>query len=87
MTRKLAFSTKSREDLAYWKKMGDSKIQKRISDLLRSIQETPFQGIGKPEPLKHQLSGSWSRRINREHRLVYRVSDEMILVESVRGHY
>lgn len=87
MTRKLAFSTKAQEDLAYWKKVGDSKIQKRVGDLLRSMQETPFEGIGKPEPLKHQLSGSWSRRINREHRLVYRVSDEMIMVESLRGHY
>lgn len=87
MTRKLAFSTKAQEDLAYWKKVGDSKIQKRIGDLLRSIQETPFEGIGKPEPLKHQLSGSWSRRINREHRLVYRLNDELIMVESVRGHY
>ena len=87
MTRKVTFSTKSQEDLAYWKKVGDSKIKKRISDLLHSIQENPFEGIGKPEPLKHQLSGSWSRRINREHGLVYRVSDEMIMVESLRGHY
>lgn len=87
MNRKIAFSDKSKEDLAYWKKIGNSKIQNRTTELLRSIQETPFQDIGKPEPLKHQLSGSWSRRINREHRVIYRVSDEMILVESMKGHY
>ncbi len=87
MTRKLAFSTKAQEELAYWKKMGNATIQKKISDLLRSIQETPFNGIGKPEPLKHQLSGSWSRRINQEHRIVYRVTDEMIMIESIKGHY
>jgi toxin YoeB len=55
--------------------------------LLLAIQENPFEGIGKPEQLKHSLSGSWSRRINQEHRLVYYVKTDTIEIESIRGHY
>ncbi|KAA0989511.1 Txe/YoeB family addiction module toxin [Dyadobacter aurulentus] len=87
MSRKLSFSAKAYEDLQYWKKTGNSSIQKKIEEILRSIIETPFQGIGKPEALKHELAGSWSRRINREHRVVYRVDDEFIKIESLKGHY
>ena len=64
MIRKFDFSDKAQEDILYWKKIGDTKIQKKIQELLMSIQETPFSGIGKPEALRHELSGSWSRRIN-----------------------
>ena len=63
----------ARKDRDYWKKSGNTKIQNRISALLKDILQHPFTGIGKPEPLKHNLKGLWSRRINDEHRLVYQV--------------
>lgn len=87
MIRKLDFSEKAQEDLVYWKKTGNIQIQKKIQELLLAILDNPFQGIGKPEELKHQLSGSWSRRINHEHRIVYQVKDNVILIESIKGHY
>lgn len=79
----------AKKDRDYWKKSGNTKIQNRISALLRDIQRHPFTGIGKPEPLKHNLKGLWSRRINEEHRLVYQVADGMIYVYvlSMRFHY
>ena len=87
MIKKFRYSEKAQEDIAYWKKTGNVKVQKKIQEILQSIQENPFQGIGKPEPLKHELSGSWSRRIDREHRIVYRVMDDLIQVQSLKGHY
>ena len=87
MTRKLDFSEKAQQDINYWKKTGNIKIQKKIKELLLSIQETPFNGIGKPEALKYELSGSWSRRIDQEHRIVYHVTVEFIRVESLKDHY
>lgn len=80
---------KALHDRDYWKQVGDKKIMKRISALLADIMEHPFTGIGKPEPLKGPLQGKWSRRINKEHRLVYSVSDGMIYVYvfSLRSHY
>ena len=79
----------ARKDRDYWKKVGDVQIQNRISALLADILAHPFTGIGKPEPLKHQLKGVWSRRINQEHRLLYRVSDGMVYVYvlAMRYHY
>lgn len=79
----------ARKDRDYWKKSGNTKIQNRISSLLKDILQHPFTGIGKPGPLKHNLKGLWSRRINDEHRLVYQVSDGMIYVYvlSMRFHY
>ena len=76
-------------DREYWKRTGNKAIMKRISALLADIQAHPFSGIGKPEPLKHDLKGLWSRRITQEHRLVYSVSDGMIYVYvfSMRDHY
>lgn len=76
-------------DRDYWKKIGNIAIMKRISALLADIQEHPFSGIGKPEPLKHELQGKWSRRINKEHRLIYSVSDGMLYVYvfSMKDHY
>ncbi len=61
----LVITDKAKEDLRYWKKSGNLPIQKKISQILESIQETPFEGHGKPEPLKYELSGTWSRRINK----------------------
>ena len=76
-------------DLAFWAKTGNKSIQKKINQLLISIQETPHSGIGKPEALKHSLSGLWSRRINTEHRLVYEIDEDqkLIIVHSMKGHY
>ncbi|WP_295721109.1 Txe/YoeB family addiction module toxin [Mucilaginibacter sp.] len=83
----IIFSPQAMEDLDYWKKSGNKIIQKKIQQLIESIQETPFEGIGKPEGLKHQHSGRWSRRINQEHRLVYKVEDQTIIITALRYHY
>ena len=81
------FLDQAQEDIDFWKKSGNKTIQKRITKLLESISKTPYSGIGKPEPLKHELQGYWSRRINEEHRLVYTVKDNRIKVISMRFHY
>ncbi len=83
----IEYTLRAQEDIAHWKKSGNVKIQKKISELLLSIQNSPTLGIGKPEVLKHDLSGLWSRRINREHRLIYQIKDSIIYVISLRGHY
>lgn len=83
---KLVFSERAWEDYLYWQQT-DRKILKRINELIRDIRRSPCDGIGKPEPLKHALSGYWSRRINDEHRLVYRVEGNVILIAQVRYHY
>jgi toxin YoeB len=70
----VGYSAKALEDIVYWKKSGNKKIQQKIATLISSIEETPFTGIGSPEALKYNLTGLWSRRINQEHRLVYEVS-------------
>lgn len=75
------------KDLQDWKTSGNIQIIKRITELTASILESPFTGIGKPEPLKHQYSGKWSRRINKEHRYIYEVRDEILYVFSLKGHY
>lgn len=83
---KLIFATKAWEDYQYWQKT-DKKVLKRINTLIKDIKREPFEGIGKPEPLKHALSGYWSRRINDEHRIVYKIYQESLLVAQVRYHY
>ncbi|MEO8534385.1 MAG: Txe/YoeB family addiction module toxin [Flavobacterium sp.] len=87
----IVFSSKATNDLAFWNKSGNKKILKKISELLRAIQESPFEGIGKPEPLKYNLSGVWSRRIDQEHRLIYEIIDgntiEILNIISLKGHY
>ena len=75
------------KDLNYWKKTNNSLVLKRIRDLLESVLETPFSGIGKPEALKYQLAGKWSRRIDRENRLVYSIEKETVFIYSLKGHY
>lgn len=70
----------------YWQTQ-DKKILKRINQLLKDIRRNPFEGIGKPEPLRGNLTGFWSRRIDSEHRLVYAVEEETVLIFSCRGHY
>jgi toxin YoeB len=85
------FTPQAKEDLNYWKRTGNIAIQKKIQQLIIAIQENPFEGIGKPEALKHELSGSWSRRINREHRIVYEILDQnkivILEIQSLKGHY
>jgi len=83
---KIIFSNKAWGDYLYWQK-NDKKILKRINALIKEIQRNPCEGIGKPEPLKHSLSGYWSRRIDDEHRIVYKVSDESLLIAQLRYHY
>ena len=74
------------EDYLYWQKH-DKKLLKRINLLIKTIKRQPFEGIGDPEPLRYNLSGYWSRRINHEHRLVYKVSDDAVIVIQCRYHY
>ena len=83
----IEFLGKALDDIEYWKKSGNKSIQKRITKLLESMSKNPWTGIGKPESLKHELSGFWSRRINEEHRIVYTVSNNKIKVISMRFHY
>ena len=83
---KLIFAENAWEDYLYWQKT-DKKILKRINTLIKDITREPFEGIGKPEPLKHALSGYWSRRINEEHRIVYKVQDNSLLIAQLRFHY
>ncbi len=83
---KLIFAEKAWEDYLYWQK-NDKKILKRINALIKDIARDPFEGIGKPEPLKHALSGYWSRRINDEHRIVYKIQDKSLLIAQLRYHY
>ena len=83
---KLIFAEKAWEDSLYWQKT-DKKILKRINTLIKEIKRDPFEGVGKPEPLKHALSGYWSRRINDEHRIVYKVNDDSLLIAQLRYHY
>ena len=83
----IVFSPESLEDLNFWKKSGNVKIQNRIIQLLESIKESPYEGLGKPEALKHNWAGYWSRRINKEHRLIYKTENERIIIAQLRGHY
>ena len=75
------------EDLNHWIKSGNKIMLKKIAQLTRAIIENPFSGIGKPEALKHELAPKWSRRINKEHRYVYLIEDNKLIVYSLKGHY
>lgn len=79
----------AKADLEYWKKTGNKAIMNKITALLKDIVEHPYTGIGKPEALKYELAGKWSRRINSEHRIVYSIHDNQIevYVFSMRYHY
>lgn len=83
----IEFTSQAQNDLKFWKNSGNKTIQNKITQLLEVIEKTPFTGIGKPEALKHNLSGKWSRRINSEHCLVYTVTQEIIYINSMKGHY
>jgi len=80
------FSDHAWEDYLHWQKT-DRQILKRINILLKEISQHPFEGIGKPEPLRHALSGYWSRRITDEHRIVYKVEGDTVYLAQLRYHY
>lgn len=87
----IIFTPKAKKDLDFWVKSGNKNILKKINALIEDIQLHPFDGIGKPEALKYNLTGVWSRRIDREHRLVYEIIDEdtieILNLLSLKGHY
>ncbi len=83
---KLVFSEHAWEDYLYWQRTARRTLE-RINQLIQAIQREPYNGIGKPEPLRHALSGYWSRRIDQEHRLVYRVVDDAVWIVQARYHY
>ena len=83
---KLLFTERAWEDYLHWQAQ-DGKILERLNILIREASRTPFQGIGKPEPLRGDLSGWWSRRITQEHRLVYRAQDGVLQIAQCRYHY
>ena len=83
---KLIFSEQAWADYLHWQQT-DKKILQRINALIKDISRSPFTGIGKPEPLKNALSGYWSRRINEEHRIVYKISNGALLIAQLRYHY
>lgn len=82
----IGFTPDAWEEYLYWQK-NDRNVLKKINDLIRDIKRNPFEGRGKPEPLRFQLSGCWSRRIDREHRLVYSISGTAVHIISCRFHY
>ncbi|MEO7097923.1 MAG: Txe/YoeB family addiction module toxin [Luteolibacter sp.] len=86
MKRKLTFSDEAWDDYLYWQDTDRSALR-RINQLIKDVQPSPYEGIGKPEPLKHQLAGWWSRRIDSEHRLLYRVTEQAIEIANLRNHY
>jgi toxin YoeB len=87
MAYHLDFTDRAKEDIADHNKAGNKSVLNKLLFLLGELAEHPFTGTGKPEPLKHNLSGMWSRRISREHRLVYEVEDNVVSVLSAKGHY
>ncbi len=82
----IAFTENAWEDYVYWQ-VTDKKILKKINKLIKEIKRSPFDGIGKPEPLKYDLAGFWSRRIDPEHRLVYQAEENEVIIISCRFHY
>jgi toxin YoeB len=82
----LAWTNEAWEDYLYWQKTDKNKV-KRINELIKSCLRTPFEGIGKPEGLKNDLQGFWSRRIDSEHRLVYTVQGDQLIIAACRYHY
>ena len=82
----LLFAAAAWEDYLHWQQT-DRRMLERVNKLIRDVQREPYAGIGKPEPLKHALAGYWSRRINDEHRMVYKVQDDVLRIAQLRFHY
>jgi len=87
MSFHLDFTDQALEDIAHHKRAGDKSVLKKLQSLFVELTEHPFTGSGKPEALKHHLSGMWSRRINKEHRLIYEVEGNVVFILSAKGHY
>jgi len=87
MEYQLDFTDKAKEDIDLHKKSGNKAVLNKLLTLLDELTEHPFTGTGKPEPLKHNLAGMWSRRINREHRLIYEIEKNTVFILSAKGHY
>lgn len=83
----IIFKDKALSDIEFWKKSGKTQIQKKINELIQDIIKNPETGLGKPEKLKHELAGLWSRRINDEHRILYEIVNDELHIISLRGHY
>lgn len=83
---KLVFTEKAWEEYLYWQS-ADKKVAKRINALIKEIERMPYEGIGKPEALRHALSGFWSRRINDEHRIIYKIENDSVVIFQLRYHY
>ena len=83
---RLIFADAAWEDYLFWQKQ-DKRMVERINRLIKETQHFPFEGVGKPEPLKHALAGYWSRRITEEHRMVYRVEEDALLIAQLSYHY
>lgn len=83
---KIIFASQAWDDYLHWQQT-DKKLLKRVNALIKEITRTPFEGTGKPEPLRHVLAGYWSRRINDEHRLVYKVESDAVIIAQARFHY
>lgn len=83
---RIIFSEHAWEEYLYWQST-DRNVLQRINSLIKDIQRMPFEGVGKPEPLKHALSGYWSRRITDEHRIVYKIERDSLLIAQLRFHY
>jgi toxin YoeB len=83
---RIIFSEHAWEDYLYWQRT-DRKILERINKLIKEIQHSPFEGTGKPEPLRHGLSGYWSRRVTDEHRIVYKIDQDSLHLAQLRYHY
>ena len=83
----IIYNQKALDDLEFWRQSGNNKIQKKISTLIQAIESNPFLGVGKPEALKYELSGKWSRRINQEHRIIYKMEEQVLKIYSLKDHY
>jgi len=83
---KLIFSEHAWEDYLYWQNT-DKRIMNRINTLIKDILRNKYEGLGKPEPLKHNLAGYWSRRISHEHRIIYKIENDAVLIAQLRYHY
>lgn len=85
--RDILFQTKALEQYQSWKNENNVKVINKIKDLIKDIQNNPFTGIGKPEPLSGDFQGYWSRRITKEHRLIYKITDNAIIIAKCKFHY
>lgn len=83
----IIFTPRAKQELEEWRLAGQVKLLQKVRELIESIQQSPFEGIGKPEALKHGLTGKWSRRVSKEHRLIYEISENLIMIFSLKGHY